>query len=215
VFNYGAGIEISDHFLNFCIWRKTPALQLKNLAARGKLIKIRASHKLFEACKKEKSAQTKIKTTSEMVEACSLSRFLDLSLEDSSEPSLMSEEESQPIIEYESKGEEESQLFNGKAKTNPFDLLIAATGASIFVVSLLFRMSKLWFWPKKGKPHECLVHTILCDWGNQPNATRSLPDEALHLLPLLLLRPSYHLLQNPISPFSFLLHSHLHKEILT
>ncbi|CAN6712491.1 unnamed protein product [Malus baccata var. baccata] len=136
----------------------------------------------------------------------------------------MSEEEDRPIIEYESKGEEESQLFNGKAKTNPFDLLIAATGASIFVVSLLFRMSKLWFWPEKGKPHECPVYTqYFCeiffqlpdlDWGNQPNATRSPPDGALHLLPLLLLRPSYPLLQNPISPFSFLLHSHLHKEIL-
>lgn len=72
---------------------------------------------------------------------------------------MMSEEEDRPIIEYESEGEEESQLFDGKAKTNPLDLLIAATGASIFVVSLLFRMSKLWFWHEKGKPHECPVYT--------------------------------------------------------
>ncbi|TQD77652.1 hypothetical protein C1H46_036813 [Malus baccata] len=56
-------------------FRKTLALQLKNSAARGKLIKIRASYKLSEAGKKEKStaktsavskpkAEKKIKTTS-------------------------------------------------------------------------------------------------------------------------------------------------------
>ena len=37
-------------------FRKTLALQLKNSAARGKLIKIRASYKLSEAGQKEKSA---------------------------------------------------------------------------------------------------------------------------------------------------------------
>ncbi|CAN6563343.1 unnamed protein product [Malus baccata var. baccata] len=72
----------------------------------------------------------------------------------------MSKEEDGPVIEYESKGEEERQLFNGKAKTNPFDLLITAAGASIFIVSLLFdEQAVVWFWPEKGKPHECPVCT--------------------------------------------------------
>ncbi|RXH95545.1 hypothetical protein DVH24_008045, partial [Malus domestica] len=43
---------------------KTLVLQLKNSAARGKLIKVRVLYKLFEAGKKEKSAHAKIKTTS-------------------------------------------------------------------------------------------------------------------------------------------------------
>ncbi|MBA0845131.1 hypothetical protein Goarm_022336, partial [Gossypium armourianum] len=43
-------------------FRKILGLQLKNSAARGKLIKIKASYKLSEAGKKEKAPVTKAKT---------------------------------------------------------------------------------------------------------------------------------------------------------